>query len=200
MMDSMLLLLAKVESASGGTAGKVAQRVVNGVVDNRAKSSDVGRAFKNKEVGNMIPTEWIMIAGGIVLFAFGMIGFVQWWKGRHERSQPMTVFYRVGKQAGLKKREMWLLRKIAKYTGLPTPLTLMMSSGTLIVHAGVYVEARAIPKPEALMDDVERIAGKLFDGYVKGQHGEGKSEDVKLDDEVVSDEQKALAEALKMVG
>ena len=202
MMNSMLLLIVKASNVAVDVGGKAATKIASDAnsVTNKTPYQQASEEFKNGTNESLFSNEWIMIVGGVVLFVFGLIGFIQWWRSRHDRSQPLTVFYRVGRQAGLRKRELWLLRMIAKYTGLPTPLALMMSSGTLIVHAGVYIEARAVSKPDAVMDKVEQIATKLFDGYVKGQHGEGGCQEVKLDDEKVIEGHEALAEALKMVG
>ncbi|QDU32511.1 hypothetical protein KS4_05430 [Poriferisphaera corsica] len=179
MMSGKLLIL--------GQANEAAQKAVE-----RVLSSEVGKNIRDNGIDTKLDMRLLMLAGGAVLMLFGLLGVIRWWRSRDNRSQPMGVFYKVGRQMGLKTRELLLLRKIAKYTGLATPLALMMSSGTLQVHAHVYIEACGIQKPDKFIAAIEVLGAKLFDGF-------SFSEDLNdgLNDK---EHEAAIAEALKLAG
>ena len=151
------------------SAGQQATEAAKKLTDNRAYSSEVSRQFNDGKIGPMLEIRWIMIAGGLLIMIFAAIGLWKWWRYRHQRTRPLHIYLKAARKAGLNWKQISLLSKIAKYTGISTPLSLMVSSDTLVFHAKVYAEARNIRRINRFYKDVDDIAGILFSGYVKGE-------------------------------
>ena len=127
-----------------------------------------GRSFTLRDVSEhwgsdvTTPLPWIIVAGGLLLIALGVVLLVRWWRQRHLRSRPWAVFHAVASTAGLTLLDRWLLMRIAHQQRLPTPLTLLLSGRTLRLHARAYVEHLPPFRRAPVMQRIASIRRDVF--------------------------------------
>lgn len=108
------------------------------------------------------PLQWVLIAGGALLMALGVVLMVRWWRGRHQRSKPWAVFQQIAGVAELGVADQWLLVRIARQQRLPTPLTLLLSGRTLRMHGRAFVETQVPWRRVAIMRRIASIRRHVF--------------------------------------
>ena len=115
-----------------------------GAGEARVTPGEISEAFRERDG---LPVRWVLVAIGVMLVGVAAIslGRVLWRYARGEvtlRPLPAVRFVRWAEQCGLSRSQQWLLWRIARQQGLPTPLTLLLSPRTLRVHGHLYIEAR----------------------------------------------------------
>ncbi len=80
----------------------------------------------------------------------------------HRWLRRIGPFWRVAGSAGLNWPQRWRLLRIAQRCGLGTPLSLLMSSGTLYHHARLYESQHSKRQAERIRHGVRRIAIRLY--------------------------------------
>lgn len=90
---------------------------------------DVGRAAI-RDGSRLQSEDALIIVGGLLTLLSG-ISLVGWLARQRVRPHALWVFNRVARRAGLTRRDRWLLWRVGRAAGLPTPLTLMLCPGTL---------------------------------------------------------------------
>ena len=111
---------------------------------------------------------WTKAAGALLLLLalsgllrMGLAGLRQLGK----RFEPVTLFARIGGQLGLGWRDRWLLWRIARRTGLASPLTLLLSGSTLDHHAASCAERMSTGRAQRLTHRAKAIRQSLFGGH-----------------------------------
>lgn len=104
--------------------------------------SEVSKA-RNDGASYDLPWELLLIGIGATLLAIGVVSIRRWWLSRHTDPGPMVLFSAIARKAGLGWRDRYLLWRIAKTYNLPTPITLMLSRGTLRHYVDLYLSHRA---------------------------------------------------------
>ncbi|MEO1235166.1 MAG: hypothetical protein AAFX76_00100 [Planctomycetota bacterium] len=94
---------------------------------------DVGRAAMRD--GSRLRGEDAMIIVGGLLTLLSVISLVGFLRRQRLRPHALVLFNRVARRSGLTWADRWLLWRIGRGAGLPTPLTLMLCPGTLGFHA-----------------------------------------------------------------
>ncbi|MFP4145268.1 MAG: HEAT repeat domain-containing protein [Phycisphaeraceae bacterium] len=130
---------------AAGLASVGANLVLLATMDERVQA-----IRRNWDSGELMQLDRLLPAVGGLLVGIGGLALWRWW--RQPGPRPGRVFREVASSAGLGWRQRRLLVRIAREQGLPTPLTLMLSSRTLSVHARAYVARRpdGLAKREAL--------------------------------------------------
>ena len=95
---------------------------------------------------------------------FLLLGGWRSYQTRKLRSAPLYTFHQLATGLGVRLGEQWLLARIARREHLPTPLTLLVSSGTLRHHAGRYVERVSSRRRVRVMAEVGHIERMVFGG------------------------------------
>jgi len=114
----------------------------------------------------VLPLPWVLIALALLLLLLSGLSVAHWWRRRDSRPAPWRVFRRVTDELGLEWSQRWLLWRIARRQELPTPLTLLISPGTLTHHAEAYAAACGARRAEAVRDRVQRLCVTLFPNAV----------------------------------
>src|SRR5690606_27778682 len=82
-----------------------------------------------------LSTGWVVLAVGLFLALVGALSLRHWWRTRRERPTPVLTFMALARQLGLSLSDQWLLIRLSMRQKLPTPITLVLSPGTLRHHA-----------------------------------------------------------------
>ena len=98
-----------------------------------ADPAEVGRAAIERGSGMRAEDALIIIGGLITLLS--LISLISWLRKQRIDAPAVLVFRRVAREAGLTRTDRQLLSRISRGQGLPTPLALMLSPGTLGHHA-----------------------------------------------------------------
>ncbi len=110
----------------------------------------------------VLPLPWVLIGMGLLLLLLSGLSLAHWWRRRDSRPAPWRVFCRVSHELGLEWSQRWLLWRIARRQGLPTPLALLISPGTLTHHAEAYAAACGARRARAVRDRAQRMCVTLF--------------------------------------
>ena len=84
------------------------------------------------------------------------------YRNRHARQQPIASFVSVARLLGLDWPQQWILIRIARHQGLPSPLTLLLSAATLRHHAQRYVKSIVRYRRAKVSDCVSSVQRILF--------------------------------------
>ncbi|MEM9883679.1 MAG: hypothetical protein AAF800_12265 [Planctomycetota bacterium] len=95
--------------------------------------SEVGRYALER--GSGLRVEDALVIFGTLLTLLSVISLLGWLRQQRVRPHRLVVFNRVGRDLGLTLTDRWLLWRIARDAGLPTPLALLLTPGTLGRHA-----------------------------------------------------------------
>ncbi|MEM6459693.1 MAG: hypothetical protein AAF710_09925 [Planctomycetota bacterium] len=95
--------------------------------------AEVGRYAMER--GSGLRVEDAMVIFGALLTLLSLISLLGWLRRQRVRPHRMVVFNRVGREMGLTLTDRRLLWRIARDAGLPTPLALLLTPGTLGRHA-----------------------------------------------------------------
>ncbi len=125
---------------------------------------------KMEELIIMPRAEWldspVTQLGFILLGALAMVGVVKMaltaGKRLAKRAEPLTLFNQMAAELGLDWDARWLLFRIARRQKLSTPLTLLLSGGTLQHHADQFQSRLAASKAERYSYRVRAIRLHLF--------------------------------------
>lgn len=105
---------------------------------------------------------WIVIASGLLLLVFGMLSLWMWRRDQSARASPLLVFHRVGAHVGLSWSDRWFLIRLARQRHLPTPLTLLVSPGTLMHHAAAWAGGLSPRRGGEVMRRADDLSRRLF--------------------------------------
>jgi len=129
----------------------------------RMTNVDLPDISRNIGSGTRLPTEWLIALVGLLIALVATVALVRWWRARSRAPRPGATFQRVGRLAGLSRRQRWLLARVAKHENLPSPLTLMCSSRTLAHHGRRYATEVGGGQPApAMLRRLARIQTTLF--------------------------------------
>ena len=103
---------------------------------------------------------WMLLALAMVLAAGVAITYC---RTLVRRLEPLVIYHRVARAVGLSLIEQHQLWRIARRTGLTSPLTLLLSATTLEHHAEQYLLALPPKQAAAARERVRQIGARLFD-------------------------------------
>lgn len=109
-----------------------------------------------------MPWELLLAGIGATLIIIAMISFRRWWRNRHNDPSPMVLFSAISRKAGLGWRDRYLLWRIARIFDLPTPITLMLSKGTLRHYSELYLNNHSTSRHHRSGQRLSRIEAELF--------------------------------------
>lgn len=109
-----------------------------------------------------VPSELLLLIGTLILLVALLIGLNHGYRWFKLRSEPLSQFNKVAKQLGLTRGQRWLLWRIARRFGLPTPMTLLLAPGTLYHHASAWAKARQVVPDRLVWKPIHRIGERLF--------------------------------------
>ncbi len=108
-----------------------------------------------------LPSLWVLI-----LLVVGVVGMVVALihlraRRRHEESAPLGAFLEAAAVLGLSWRQRLLLVRIARQQKLPTPLTLLLSAGTMTHHGRLYAESVGPYRRSGVLRRITELAAKI---------------------------------------
>lgn len=103
---------------------------------------------------------WLLVAVAAAILISVVYRLV--YRYTHRTTRPVQVFIDAARHMGLDHAERKLLGAIAAYEQLPTPLTLMLSQGTLNHHLDNFSRHQKPEKRERTMTRIASIRQKLF--------------------------------------
>ena len=124
--------------------------------------SDISKA-RNEGAGYDLPWELLLIGIGATLLAIVVVSLRRWWLSRHADPSPMVLFSAIARKAGLGWRDRYLLWRISKTFDLPTPITLMLSKGTLRHYSDLYLNNHTAGGSRRNGARLSHIEAALFD-------------------------------------
>ena len=100
----------------------------------------------------------------LIAFLIGLLVLVLYrrYQGRAHRSKPMLTYHSIAEQVGIEWRDEVLLARIARARGLPSPLTLMVSRGTLLHHTEQYAATLSPRAASRTKRRTEALARLIF--------------------------------------
>jgi hypothetical protein len=107
---------------------------------------------------------WLLglMVGSVVL----LLGFM-WWRNKVKSEQQADShageFRRLATVLNLSKPDRTLLVRIARTNQLPTPITLLLSPGTLIHCAQAHARSLSAVKSAVVKQQIKRIGDAAFD-------------------------------------
>lgn len=87
----------------------------------------------------------------------------RWHKQRQTQPSPALIFRRIADHLGLSLREQWLLKRIAHYEALISPLTLIVAAGTFDHHTGRYAQSLTSVYRTEFERQIAPLRRKLFE-------------------------------------
>jgi len=123
--------------------------------------SDVSDQF-NQGIQHDLPWELLLVGIGAVLMTIVAVSLRRWWRSRHSDPSPMVLFSAIARKAGLGWRDRYLLWRIARIFDLPSPITLMLSKGTLRHYSDLYLNNRSAGTHRRGGQRLSRIEDLLF--------------------------------------
>eukprot|EP00752_Nemacystus_decipiens_P013601 g12059.t1 len=82
--------------------------------------------------------------------------------GSPKEVAPIVLYSAIARKAGLGWRDRFLLWRIARSCDLPTPITLLLSRGTLRHYSGIYLSSRTGTRANRLHQRLSHIEAGLF--------------------------------------
>ena len=123
--------------------------------------SDVSDTF-NQGIRHDLPWELLLVGIGATITAIVTISLRRWWLSRHDEPSPIVLYSAIARKAGLGWRDRFLLWRIARACDLPTPITLLLSKGTLRHYSGIYLSNRSGTRANKLHQRLGKIEAGLF--------------------------------------
>jgi hypothetical protein len=124
---------------------------------------EVARIWRS---GSKIPYlsagEVVLALGGLVLALAVGLWLAERRRLRRERSHPLALFQRLAVEMDLGWSDRWLLIRMARRQGLPSPLTLLLSPATFEYHARAYAQAQRGARAQRRRGRAARLKMKLF--------------------------------------
>lgn len=151
---------------------RLGESIVGGAEDlasyaTRARWEDIQKHWKLSTEDLNIPL-WPLVAAGVMI-AGVVLGVWAWrqFGGASSCSAGVMTFHRIAKQIGVSLGDQWLLFRISQRQSLATPLTLMLSRGTLQHHGKEYL-AHLGPRRRARVGARIRGLETLLFGDLRG--------------------------------
>ena len=120
------------------------------------------RIWRDPSHGFSLSTGTVVLSlGGLVLALAALLWGVERLRSRR-RPHPLALFRRVALDMGLDGADRRLLIRIARQQGLPSPLTLLVSSATFAHHVRAYAQTRQGGGGGRLRGQAARLGAKLF--------------------------------------
>lgn len=113
--------------------------------------------------GHVISLGWFVAAMGVMAMLVGAVWLRRLYLHRKLHPGPGPIFRNIARSIGLASQDRWLLWRIASRQHLPSPLTLMFSSGTLDYHADRYVQSLPEYRREQVRRRIATIGKLLFE-------------------------------------
>lgn len=100
----------------------------------------------------------------LIAFLTGLLVLVLYrrYQERAHRSKPMLTYHSIAERVGIEWRDEVLLARIARARDLPSPLTLMVSRGTLLHHTEQYAATLSARAASRTKQRAEALARLLF--------------------------------------
>ncbi|MCE9592096.1 MAG: hypothetical protein K8S99_16440 [Planctomycetes bacterium] len=127
--------------------------------ERQARLEQVTRGFRHQPWG---ATEMIFVAILVLIVLMAYVLY-RWQRERRQRSTPMLTFHYAAEQMGLEMRDELLLARIARVQELPSPLTLMLSRGTLRHHTARYLKTLSPGQAARINRRIEGVERLLFE-------------------------------------
>jgi hypothetical protein len=125
--------------------------------------AEISKHLEQGTQGNEMATTvllWV-VAGLCVLLLTLMV--TRYIRDARTRYRPTSVYMRVAKSMGLGLIDrLWLIR-VAKRQGLGSPLTLLMSPGTLTHHASQFLASLSEAESRHMTQRLRMIRHRLFE-------------------------------------
>ncbi len=104
----------------------------------------------------------LLVATAIVAAIIGALWLFGWLRKRHPHLTPLRIYLSVAGALGLTLTDQWLLLRIARRQRLPSPITLLLSSGTLQFHASKFADHLSLARRRRVLRRVDHIRRTLF--------------------------------------
>ena len=127
----------------------------------KAELKEVSR-LRNEGLSYDMPWELLLVGIGATLTVITVISLKRWWTNRHKDPTPSVLFSAIARKAGLNWRDRYLLWRIARAYDLPTPITLMLSRGTLRHYGDLYLNSHAATSQRRSGKRLAEIESALF--------------------------------------
>ncbi len=155
-----LLADASTASGGGGTSGGVPGAGAGGSRLFTGDPSAVGRHAM--EDGSRLDPTWIIPVAGVFMVLFSALSLVSFYRRHRRDPHPLQIYNRLAKGLGLGRRDRLLLWRIARATGLPDPIALMLCPVTLRHHARDLVQPFGRTHAAAVLHRVASVRRRLF--------------------------------------
>lgn len=103
---------------------------------------------------------WLLAAVGAVLLATALKAI---WRRRRQASAPGRLFASVAAHIGLTRDDRRLLEAVARSAGLSSPISLLLSAGTLNHHSQRYLSQISPSQEAKVRARVGAIRVRLFE-------------------------------------
>lgn len=117
----------------------------------------------NDGIQHDMPWELLLAGIGAMMMMVVVISLRRWWLGRHADPTPMVLFSAIARKAGLGWHDRYLLWRISRTFDLPTPITLMLSKGTLRHYSDLYLNSHSPGTNRRNGQRLSRIEHLLFE-------------------------------------
>ena len=118
----------------------------------------------------------LLAAAGLIVVVVALGGLHRWWPHRHDAPPPWSAFLLVTRRLELGWSDRLLLWRISRANGLPTPLTLLMASGTLYHHGRQYTAGFSVERRRSTLRRISAIQRAAF-GHTVEPHGDADATD-----------------------
>lgn len=116
----------------------------------------------NDGIQHDLPWELLLVGLGATLIAIVAITMRRWWLERQDDPSPLVLYSAIARKAGLGWADRFVLWRIARVTGLPTPIALLLSRGALRHYAKAYTRHRSPRSAERVQKRLADIEATLF--------------------------------------
>ena len=120
-------------------------------------------AIKNHWSGAQMPPTIFIVIAIVLLMMLAVVWYWKWQNTRYLRSEPILTFRYIAKEVGLTMREQVLLIRIAHRLGLASPLTLILSQGTLEHHVELYARQKHPMRQKQVYSQAKKLSKRLFE-------------------------------------
>ena len=116
----------------------------------------------NDGIQHDLPWELLLVGLGATLIAIVAITLRRWWLARQDDPSPLVLYSAIARKAGLGWADRFVLWRIARATGLATPIALLLARGALRHHAGLFATRLGPRSAERFRARMNQIEAELF--------------------------------------
>lgn len=140
-------------------SGTLAQAVQEAPAD---RYEAVETMLENFDSSSLLQINSLIYPIMILAVVFIGVGGWRWRQTRHLRSKPLLTFHQLATSLGVTLGDQWFLARIARRSGLPTPLTLMLCPATMRHHAAQFVQHASPQRRAKVMARTSGIEHHIF--------------------------------------